>query len=54
MIVAGLDGQTTLAMNMAEYAAVAGTASVAIFSMEMPAEQVITACSPRSRACRSA
>src|SRR6202158_5172363 len=37
-------GKTTLAVNMAEYAAVhPGTkASVAIFSMEMPAEQVIT------------
>jgi replicative DNA helicase len=37
-------GKTTLAVNMAEYAAVhPGTrASVALFSMEMPAEQVIT------------
>src|SRR5207237_6976086 len=37
-------GKTTLAGNMAEYAAVhPGTrASVAIFSMEMPSEQVIT------------
>jgi replicative DNA helicase len=37
-------GKTTLAVNMAEYAAVhPGTrASVAIFSMEMPSEQVIT------------
>jgi replicative DNA helicase len=37
-------GKTTLAVNMAEYAAVhQGTrASVAIFSMEMPSEQVIT------------
>jgi replicative DNA helicase len=37
-------GKTTLAINMAEYAAVhPGTkASVAIFSMEMPSEQVIT------------
>jgi len=46
MIVAGRPsmGKTTLAVNMAEYAAVnPGTrASVAIFSMEMPAEQVIT------------
>jgi replicative DNA helicase len=37
-------GKTTLAVNMAEYAAVnpATRASVAIFSMEMPSEQVIT------------
>jgi replicative DNA helicase len=37
-------GKTTLAVNMAEYAAVHhGTrASVALFSMEMPSEQVIT------------
>ena len=46
MIVAGRPsmGKTTLAVNMAEYAAVhPGTrASVALFSMEMPAEQVIT------------
>src|SRR4029077_5595240 len=37
-------GKTTLAVNMAEYAAVnPGTrAAVAIFSMEMPSEQVIT------------
>ena len=46
VIVAGRPsmGKTTLAVNMAEYAAVhPGTkASVAIFSMEMPAEQVIT------------
>jgi len=37
-------GKTTLAVNMAEYAAVhPGTrASVALFSMEMPSEQVIT------------
>jgi replicative DNA helicase len=46
LIVAGRPsmGKTTLAVNMAEYAAVhPGTrASVAIFSMEMPAEQVIT------------
>jgi replicative DNA helicase len=37
-------GKTTLAVNMAEYAAVhPGTrASVAIFTMEMPSEQVIT------------
>ncbi|MBV8342261.1 MAG: replicative DNA helicase [Gammaproteobacteria bacterium] len=37
-------GKTTLAVNMAEYAAVhpQTRASVAIFSMEMPAEQVIT------------
>ena len=46
VIVAGRPsmGKTTLAVNMAEYAAVhQGTrASVAIFSMEMPSEQVIT------------
>jgi replicative DNA helicase len=46
VIVAGRPsmGKTTLAVNMAEYAAVhPGTrASVAIFSMEMPHEQVIT------------
>ena len=46
LIIAGRPsmGKTTLAVNMAEYAAVnPGTrASVAIFSMEMPAEQVIT------------
>jgi replicative DNA helicase len=46
MIIAGRPsmGKTTLAINMAEYAAVhPGTrASVAIFSMEMPSEQVIT------------
>ena len=46
MIVAGRPsmGKTTLAVNMAEYAAVhPGTrASVALFSMEMPAEQLIT------------
>jgi replicative DNA helicase len=46
VIVAGRPsmGKTTLAINMAEYAAVhPGTrASVAIFSMEMPSEQVIT------------
>ncbi|HVN46794.1 MAG TPA: replicative DNA helicase [Steroidobacteraceae bacterium] len=46
VIVAGRPsmGKTTLAVNMAEYAAVhPGTrASVAIFSMEMPSEQVIT------------
>ena len=45
VIVAGRPsmGKTTLAVNMAEYAAVhPGTrASVAIFSMEMPSEQVI-------------
>jgi replicative DNA helicase len=37
-------GKTTLAINMAEYAAVhpATRASVAVFSMEMPSEQVIT------------
>ncbi|MFO7277525.1 MAG: replicative DNA helicase [Pseudomonadota bacterium] len=37
-------GKTTLAVNMAEYAAIHPEirASVAIFSMEMPAEQVIT------------
>ena len=37
-------GKTTLAVNMAEYAAVSPDvkASVAIFSMEMPAEQVVT------------
>jgi replicative DNA helicase len=46
VIVAGRPsmGKTTLAVNMAEYAAVnpATRASVAIFSMEMPSEQVIT------------
>ena len=46
IIVAGRPsmGKTTLAVNMAEYAAVhPGTrASVAIFSLEMPSEQVIT------------
>jgi replicative DNA helicase len=47
VIVAGRPsmGKTTLAVNMAEYAALNGTskrASVAIFSMEMPSEQVIT------------
>jgi replicative DNA helicase len=46
MIIAGRPsmGKTTLAVNMAEYAALhPGTrASVAIFSMEMPSEQVIT------------
>ena len=46
VIVAGRPsmGKATLAVNMAEYAAVhPGTrASVAIFSMEMPSEQVIT------------
>ena len=46
VIVAGRPsmGKTTLAVNMAEYAAVhPGTrASVALFSMEMPSEQVIT------------
>jgi replicative DNA helicase len=46
VIVAGRPsmGKTTLAVNMAEYAAVnPGTrASVAIFTMEMPSEQVIT------------
>src|SRR5262249_55811248 len=45
VIVAGRPsmGKTTLAVNMAEYAAVnpATRASVAIFSMEMPSEQVI-------------
>jgi replicative DNA helicase len=37
-------GKTTLAVNMAEYAAVSpdSKASVAIFSMEMPAEQLVT------------
>jgi replicative DNA helicase len=37
-------GKTTLAVNMAEFAAVSPDvkASVAIFSMEMPAEQVVT------------
>jgi len=37
-------GKTTLAVNMAEYAAINPSirASVAIFSMEMPSEQVIT------------
>jgi replicative DNA helicase len=46
VIVAGRPsmGKTTLAVNMAEYAAVHPhtRASVAIFSMEMPSEQVIT------------
>ncbi len=46
VIVAGRPsmGKTTLAMNIAEYAAVhPGTkASVAIFSMEMPSEQLLT------------
>lgn len=46
IIVAGRPsmGKTTLAVNMAEYAAVnpGSKASVAIFSMEMPSEQVIT------------
>src|SRR5262249_40113112 len=46
VIVAGRPsmGKTTLAVNMAEYAAVNPNikASVAIFSMEMPSEQVIT------------
>ncbi len=46
VIVAGRPsmGKTTLAVNMAEYAAVhqATRASVAIFSMEMPSEQLIT------------
>jgi replicative DNA helicase len=46
VIVAGRPsmGKTTLAVNMAEYAAVNPKikASVAIFSMEMPSEQVIT------------
>jgi replicative DNA helicase len=47
VIVAGRPsmGKTTLAVNMAEYAALhhqATRASVAIFSMEMPSEQVIT------------
>ncbi len=46
LIVAGRPsmGKTTLAVNMAEYAAVhqATRASVAIFSMEMPSEQLIT------------
>ena len=46
VIVAGRPsmGKTTLAMNIAEYAAVnPGTrSSVAIFSMEMPAEQLLT------------
>jgi replicative DNA helicase len=46
VIVAGRPsmGKTTLAVNMAEYAAVHPDtrASVAIFSMEMPSEQVIT------------
>ena len=37
-------GKTTLAVNMAEYAAVSpdSKASVAIFSMEMPSEQLVT------------
>ncbi len=46
VIVAGRPsmGKTTLAVNMAEYAAVNPNirASVAIFSMEMPSEQVVT------------
>jgi replicative DNA helicase len=46
VIVAGRPsmGKTTLAVNMAEFAAVnpGSKASVAIFSMEMPSEQVIT------------
>jgi replicative DNA helicase len=46
VIVAGRPsmGKTTLAVNMAEYAAVSpdSKASVAIFSMEMPAEQLVT------------
>ncbi len=46
VIVAGRPsmGKTTLAMNIAEYAAVnpATRSSVAIFSMEMPAEQLLT------------
>ncbi|HTT02223.1 MAG TPA: replicative DNA helicase [Steroidobacteraceae bacterium] len=46
VIVAGRPsmGKTTLAVNMAEYAAINPNirASVAIFSMEMPSEQVIT------------
>ena len=46
VIVAGRPsmGKTTLAVNMAEYAAVhqAARAPVAIFSMEMPSEQLIT------------
>lgn len=46
VIVAGRPsmGKTTLAVNMAEYAAVHPQikASVAIFSMEMPSEQVVT------------
>jgi replicative DNA helicase len=37
-------GKTTLAVNMAEYAAInpEGRASVAMFSMEMPSEQLVT------------
>jgi replicative DNA helicase len=46
VIVAGRPsmGKSTLAVNMAEYAAVhhAKRASVAIFSLEMPSEQVVT------------
>ena len=46
VIVAGRPsmGKTTLAVNMAEYAAVSpdSKSSVAIFSMEMPAEQLVT------------
>jgi replicative DNA helicase len=46
IIVAGRPsmGKTTLAVNMAEYAAVSpdSKSSVAIFSMEMPAEQLVT------------
>ncbi len=42
VIVAGRPsmGKTTFAMNLAEYAAVSGEKSVAVFSMEMPGEQL--------------
>lgn len=42
IIVAGRPsmGKTTFAMNMAEYAAVSGEKSVAVFSMEMPGDQL--------------
>lgn len=35
-------GKTSLAMNIAEFAAIRGEASVAIFSMEMPSNQLAT------------
>ena len=42
VIVAGRPsmGKTTFAMNIAEYAAIKGDGSVAVFSMEMPGEQL--------------